>query len=144
MTGRVINTCYPEPLKVNMPWSVGANNNQYEMPTSSASHTMPSFLPNVHSNGLNANVSQTQHRLSPTLSDVDFPSILVPPSTQSFHLPVRRVGSDESTTSSVPSMDVGNLLTPTSSYASPATPAVNIESGYSSSKLLTLMLCYNQ
>jgi len=135
VTSHLTNGGYsgPEIQKPNLGWSRNAKN-QYELPIPPT--TIPSFPPIINNNsGINQSLASTiqhQNRLSPTLSDKEFssfPNILLPPSsTQSLHLPVRRVASEDSTTSSVPSMELGNLLTPSS------TPAVNIESGYSSSK----------
>ena len=120
----------PDTQNPNLSWNMGPKN-KLELPISSV--TRPSSYLPLSSLGLNQNLASTQlhNRSSPTLSDKEFnsfPNILLPPSTQSMHLPVRRVASEESSTSSAPSLEFGNLLTPSS------TPAVNIESGYSSSK----------
>jgi len=78
-------------------------------------------------------------RLSPTLSDPEFSSFtFLPNSTQASHNPLRRVGSDsvESTTSSVPSLDLlsnsCNLASVGNHSSLYSTTPINIESGYSS------------
>lgn len=114
--------------KINNSWGVPVNSDQ----------SLPAYLSNfTTSPSPNSSVTSafSQHRLSPTLSDPEFPaftSTLMPStSNNALHLPVRRVESEDSTASNC-SVDIGTLLSPASSnYAS--TPAVNIESGYSSS-----------
>nr|ACV87296.1 PEM-3 KH domain protein [Phallusia mammillata]CAB3263777.1 RNA-binding protein MEX3B [Phallusia mammillata] len=131
-------------LNTTPAWSTGSQNNQPDNINSAA--TQFPFTPMRSSSATGSTGGSTSsgfsptssygnnglQRLSPTLSDPDF-SILPPfmPSNINSHNPVRRVGSDsvDSSTSSIDHSSI-NGLGPFSSFA--MTPALNIESGYSS------------